>query len=481
MTLSLESSCLERRAKSFALCAGIFTAALGLAVLAGWAFDLESVKRVFPDLVAMNPLTAVCFVLLGAASALQVLNRFPKLFSAFAILTLALSFLTLLEYVFPAGLNLDQRLFASRLDGNVMAPNTALNFVFCSLSFLLVRTQSKTLVCIGQFLLVSVFMIALFALAGYAFGVRAFYRIAIFIPMALHVAAAFLLLSLSILNLRLDEGWMRIFISSTAGGFMARRLLPAVIVIPLGLTAFRYLGEKAGFYETEFGVALLAIANIVTLFILVMMTAQVVDSSDRERLQAEAKLKRLNDELEARVEQRTAALKGAQQQLIQQERLRALGQMASGIAHDFNNALSPILGYSELMLQKGFVTDGEKALQYLKTIHTAAKDAAHVVSRLREFYREKKSDEVFQPLDLNEVVRQAVVLTRPKWQIQEQIHGRDIRVELQLGEVPVIDGKDAEIREIMTNLIFNAVDAMPGGGTIMIRSFFAAGGRTGSP
>jgi signal transduction histidine kinase len=166
-----------------------------------------------------------------------------------------------------------------------------------------------------------------------------------------------------------------------------------------------------------------------------------------------------------------AELRQAQQQVIQQERLRALGQMASGIAHDFNNALSPILGFSELLLTvPENLDDREKATRYLRTIHTAAQDAANVVSRLREFYRHREKGEFFQPVHLNRLVEQTISLTQPRWKDQAQAEGRTVDIRTDLKPVPFVAGNEAELREVLTNLIFNAVDAMPEGGTITIRT-----------
>ena len=117
-----------------------------------------------------------------------------------------------------------------------------------------------------------------------------------------------------------------------------------------------------------------------------------------ERVRAEERLHESNLLLEDTL----AELQGTQQQIIQQERLSALGQMASGIAHDFNNALSPIMGFSEVLLaHPEDLNDTEKATRYLEIIQTAAKDAASVVNRLREFYRHRQTDEIFHPINLN--------------------------------------------------------------------------------
>ena len=173
----------------------------------------------------------------------------------------------------------------------------------------------------------------------------------------------------------------------------------------------------------------------------------------------------------AELEETLTTLKATQQQVIRQERLRALGQMASGIAHDFNNALTPIQGFAELMLvQPGVLEDREKSKRYLETILTGAKDAASVVSRLREFYRTNEKHDVFAPVDLKKLAGQAVALTQPKWKDQAQANGAQIRMATECGEVPPVSADESALREVLTNLIFNAVDAMPEGGTITLRT-----------
>jgi PAS domain S-box-containing protein len=166
-----------------------------------------------------------------------------------------------------------------------------------------------------------------------------------------------------------------------------------------------------------------------------------------------------------------AELRRTQQQVIQQERLRALGQMASGIAHDFNNALSPILGFSDLLLASPqSLDDRETVTRYLGMMRTAAQDAASVVGRLREFYRHRDEGEVPTFIRLNALAQQVVSLTQPRWKNQALANGVSIEVETELRRVPVIEGNEAELREALTNLIFNAVDAIPERGTVTLRT-----------
>lgn len=179
--------------------------------------------------------------------------------------------------------------------------------------------------------------------------------------------------------------------------------------------------------------------------------------------------------LEEQVQERTAQLEDtlsklrlAQNAAIRQERLSALGTMAAGIAHDFNNALTLILGYSDLLLTGYKESPDCCESRYVRSITTAAQDAAQIVRRLREFHRTDDGSETRVSLNLNQLVEQAVTMTRPKWNEQARERNVEVEVKTRLADLRPIMGDPAELREMLTNLIFNAVDAMPQGGTITI-------------
>ncbi len=183
-----------------------------------------------------------------------------------------------------------------------------------------------------------------------------------------------------------------------------------------------------------------------------------------KRRQAEQNVKTTNRKLEETLTE----LRSTQQQLIDHERQRALTTMVSGIAHDFNNALSPIQGFSSMLVeQPDMLKNQDKALHYLKHIQQAADHATETIRRMRKFYRPREQD-AFTSIDLNKVVKDAVSVTRLMWKEEAQASGKNIDIHTELGDIPCIEGNEAELNEILTNLIFNAVDAIPDEGTIRI-------------
>src|SRR6266403_5690201 len=163
-------------------------------------------------------------------------------------------------------------------------------------------------------------------------------------------------------------------------------------------------------------------------------------------------------------------LRQSQHTVMQQERLRALGQMASGIAHDINNAISPVSLYTESLLEQepGL---SPRARGQLETIQRAIDDVAQTVARMREFYRQREPQMTLLPVDMNAIVQQVVDLTRARWSDMAQQRGIAIETRTELApDLPSIMGADNEIREALTNLIFNAVDAMPKGGPLILRT-----------
>ncbi|HEY7205536.1 MAG TPA: GAF domain-containing protein, partial [Methylomirabilota bacterium] len=160
-------------------------------------------------------------------------------------------------------------------------------------------------------------------------------------------------------------------------------------------------------------------------------------------------------------------LADAQDQLVRTEKLRALGEMASGVAHDFNNVLASILGRAQLLLER---IQDVKLRQWLRVIERAAMDGARTVRRLQDFTGVRR-DQPAVAVDLNQVVQQVLEATESTWRHDSARRGAAVEVVTVLADrLPRIAGDPAELREAFTNLVLNALDAMPHGGTLTLRT-----------
>jgi signal transduction histidine kinase len=169
-------------------------------------------------------------------------------------------------------------------------------------------------------------------------------------------------------------------------------------------------------------------------------------------------------ELEAAVRRAYDELKTTRDQLVQSEKLRAIGEIASGVAHDFNNTLGIILGNIQLLLR---TTEDENAKSRLESAQRAALDAVDTVRRIQEFTK-IRSQEPHSVLDLSALASEVVEMMKPVWQDSANAQGRSIEVISDLSEGVFVLGNAPEIREVLINILLNAVQAMPEGGTINI-------------
>jgi signal transduction histidine kinase len=165
-------------------------------------------------------------------------------------------------------------------------------------------------------------------------------------------------------------------------------------------------------------------------------------------------------------------LRVTQSQLINAEKMRALGELAGGVAHEFNNALCGVLGFIELALLNKTLDPACRG--FLESARTCATDAAQTVRRVQDFARWRRNELTSQPLDLGEFVRQTVDLIRHKWEPFSPERGGPVRVVIESESDVRIMANPTELREVLTNLAFNAVDAMPRGGTLTFRTWSTA-------
>jgi CheY-like chemotaxis protein len=148
------------------------------------------------------------------------------------------------------------------------------------------------------------------------------------------------------------------------------------------------------------------------------------------------------------------------------EKLSALGELASGVAHDFNNTLAGILGRAQLLQR---TDDEEKLRRGLDIIIKTAEDGAKTVKRIQDFARQRR-DHNFELVSIDQIMMEASEITRPRWKNCAEASNIHISLDLQIGSNAMVMGDDSELREVLVNMVFNAIDAMPEGGTLTLSS-----------
>jgi len=288
-------------ARRWAGAAGAAGMVVGIAVLAGWGLKVEVLKSVLPGMVAMNPATAACFVLLGCALRLSGAGqrsrrrRLAAVGCASAVMVVGGA--KLVETATGWTIGLDRILFHARLGpaaeqgGNEMALNTAVDFVLLGLSILVLDRSWLRPRRPAQLLALVAALVALLAVLGYAYSMTALTDLRQPIPMAVHTAVTFLVLSIGVLCARPDYGLMKLLTSDSAAGVLARRLLPATVILPALVGGLRLWGEHRGYLDVESGVSLFVLTTTIAFMGLVWWTASLLYRTEQERRTAEQALR----------------------------------------------------------------------------------------------------------------------------------------------------------------------------------------------
>lgn len=282
--------------------AALLIIGLGVTVMIGWVFEIETLKSVIPGMATMKLNTARCFFLVGVSLLLLAPQTPSPRRRKAALLPISIVMLiaglTLLEYIFGVDLSIDQFILrdtaapTALLTPGRMAPITAISMLL--LGFSLMTLSWKRWPFFTQSLAIIVLAIALLALLGYLYGVTSLYGVFAFSSVALHTAVGLMLATTAVLAARPNEGLIAVLTRDTIGGSIARRFLPAIILVPVVLGWLRLKGQQAGLYGTEFGLALYASANVFTFALLVWLNAHLLNQSDRERRGAAAQVYTLN-------------------------------------------------------------------------------------------------------------------------------------------------------------------------------------------
>src|SRR2546426_285858 len=209
--------------------------------------------------------------------------------------------------------------------------------------------------------------------------------------------------------------------------------------------------QEFGFYALVITIPIVAIV-----FFTYRTYLQNIEASAAQAEQAQRHLEELSHY--------TAEQERIREQFSQMEKLSALGELASGVAHDFNNTLAGILGRAQLMLR---TNDPEKISRGLNIIIKCAEDGAKTVKRIQDFARQRR-DHDFEPVSIDQILFDVSEVTRPRWKDRAEASNIQISLDLQIRSKAKVMGDESELREVLVNMVLNAVDAMPVGGQLTL-------------
>ncbi len=424
--------------------AGALIAGIAAAVITGWIFDIRPLKTVLPGLVCMNPMSAVCFGIFGAALLWRE--------SPYAVLRAAARWLPLWPLIIGASklwdliagighgteLGLDQILFRDQLAlipgmaPNRMAPNTALNFCLLGIALHLSHRPGSYGKAYG--LAAPSFLLAFLALMGYLFGVRPLYGLLHYIPMSLHASACFLLTCLGLVYLYPHEGLAGLAASRGPGGILARRLLPAVIVMPAVLGWLKIAGEHHGWWDAPMGLALLMLSTMAGLIGLVAWSSSTLDRMEASRRRV----------LEALTEAKVAA----------EEASVAKSRFLANMSHELRTPLNSIIGFTQILCKNKQGRFAERDLNFLDRVAGNGKHLLHLINNILDLSKVEagKLAVILGPCDVGELVRETIA------QMEGQLVGKPV---LLVSSIPAslesLQSDGGKLKQVVINLVGNAV------------------------
>jgi signal transduction histidine kinase/CheY-like chemotaxis protein len=438
------------------ICAGVVGIIAALS-LVGWALQSAELRS-FGQPVSMNPMTAVAFLMCALSLWLLGPRETPEpwrlIARGLAIVAGLIGAYRVLDYLLHFPWHIDRLLFPARLEDNKMAPNTAGCFVLAGVALALMDERIFRRRSLNNLFALATLAIALLGLTGYFYGTQRLYQVGHAIPMALNTSIAFLLLASGIICARPEREPLATVASNTAGGAMARRILPAAVLLPLILGWLRLRGEQMDLYDREVGVAVFALMAVVIFSMLIWWSARLLYVVDAERRDAEHQLLVRNRELEhlaARLTRSEESLRVAKD--AAESASRAKSNFLANMSHELRTPLNAIIGYSEMLEEEATGRGEEQTVGDLKKINAAG---THLLALINEILDLSKIEAGKTTLHLEEfsvaaLVRDVVTTVRP---LVEK-NGNELVTDVSR-DAATMRADLTKVRQCLLNLLSNA-------------------------
>tara|TARA_R110002073_G_scaffold133122_14_gene280244 strand:+ start:178 stop:3087 length:2910 start_codon:yes stop_codon:yes gene_type:complete len=418
--------------------ASVVVIAISVAVLIGWALDLEALRALLPGKVAMNPGgTAIGFLLCGAALWLSFRESDEPCESCYATflaiglasLVVAMAVVRILGYEFGFDVGPDRWLFPAKLDAyeipNRMAPNTALNFLLTGLALVFVNLRWRSRYLFSETFTLAAALVSLLAIVGYAYSSVNLIGMKAYIPMALNTAVGFAILCIGILCSRPTEGLMRIISDRGAGGVMARRLLPAAILIPAVIGGFRWWAQQNGIFDPVMGLSVFVLTNIVVFSILIWWSAASLNRTDAALQQSRIEAEAAN---------------------------RAKSEFLANMSHEIRTPMNGIIGMAELLSDTPL---GKDQQEFLGLIRQSADSLLRLLNDILDFSKIEADRLELEEIDFD--LRDCVGKAMRLFALKADEKGLELAARIDPSIPNRLVGDPGRIRQIIVNFVGNAI------------------------
>jgi signal transduction histidine kinase/CheY-like chemotaxis protein len=411
----------------------------GLALLA-WTTGLQPMLKLIPNSVPMNPLVAIMFILSGLALILLVRNPQRSLpVILLSAIIIAVATVKLSSYLFGVEIPIDQVVFHDKLHGDQMANTSALNFLLCGFALLFISSKKNRTIAIAQLLTFFVILTSLYAGFGYLYNFRSLHSVEVYFRMAVHTALCFSLLSVGILAIRPNKGFMRIITFNGLGGTLARRLIPIAILVPVVFDWLRFEGQRAGvFPNVESGISLISISAVITLSVVVLVTAYNLNRIDKSRKSAEKRL--------------------IQAKILAEKAKKSQEQFLANMSHEIRTPMNGVVGMISLL---NLTRLNEEQKSYLDTIRISSQSLLRIIDDILDFSKIESGKLELEELPFSVV--NAVEETFDLLRLEANSKNLELIYFIQPDVPEYIMGDITRFRQIMVNLISNGIKFTPSG------------------